>query len=83
MAKISANRVQINDAKAAAPNVPGDTCPSINYAMEIIEQISERGDKWAGKQACDVNEVLEYVREANQELRTSSKYWYDKYKEAV
>ena len=80
---ISAKRMKIDVAKAGAPNVPGDTCPSINYVQEIIEQIAARGDPWADKQANVITELLEYVREANEELRTSSKYWYDKYKEEV
>ena len=75
--------MKIDVAKASAPNVPGDTCPSINYVQEIIEQIADRSDEWGGKQADVITGLLEYVREANQELRTSSKYWYDKYKENV
>ena len=80
---VSAKRDKINVAKAAAPNVPGDTCPSIDYVQEIIDQIANRGDDWADKQAAVITDLLEYVRDANFELRKSSKYWYDKYKEAV
>ena len=76
-------RVKIEQAKAAAPSVPGNTCPSIDYVQEIINQIANRGDTWAGKQAIVITELLEYVRDANFELRKSSKYWYDKYKEAA
>ena len=83
MPKVSAKRVKIDAAKPAAPNVPGDTCPSINYVQEIIDQIANRGDDWADKQATVINDLLEYIRDANFELRNSSKYWYDKYKEAV
>ena len=43
----------------------------------------EEGDDWAEKQAGVITDLLEYVREANEELRNSSKYWYDKYKEAA
>ena len=83
MPKVSAKRVKIDAAKAAAPNVPGDTCPSINYVQEIVGQIADRGDDWSEKQAGYINDLLEYVRDANFELRKSSKYWYDKYKEAA
>ena len=83
MTKVSAKRVKIDAAKASAPNVPGDTCPSINYVQEIIEQISARSDEWGGKQSVVIIDLLEYVRDANYELRKSSKYWYDKYKEAA
>ena len=83
MPKVSAKREKINAAKSGAPKVPGDTCPSMNYVQEIIDQIANRGDDWADKQATVINDLLEYIRDANFELRNSSKYWYDKYKEAV
>jgi|TARA_R100001377_G_scaffold40067_1_gene22382 hypothetical protein len=87
MARISekkmSSQLKIDNAKASAPNVPGDTCPTINYVQEIIDQIAERGDEWGSKQSEVVKELLEYVRDSNFELRNSSKYWYDKYKDAV
>jgi len=83
MPKVSAKREKINAAKSGAPKVPGDTCPSINYVQEIVGQIAERGDDWSEKQAGYINDLLEYVREANFELRKSSKYWYEKYKEVL
>ena len=82
MAK-SAKRVKIEAAKAKAPAVPGNTCPSIDYVQEIIDQIANRGDDWAEKQSDVVKDVLEYVRASNDELRESSKYWYKKFKEAA
>ena len=83
MPKVSAKRMKIETAKLSAPKVPGDTCPSIDYVQEIISQIAERGDEWADKQAVVINDLLEYVRDSNFELRKSSKYWYDKYKDAA
>ena len=83
MPKVSAKRVKIEAAKAKAPAVPGNTCPSIDYVQEIIEQIANRGDDWAEKQSDVVKDVLEYVRASNDELRESSKYWYKKFKEAA
>jgi hypothetical protein len=83
MPKVSAKREKIDVAKLGAPKVPGDTCPSINYVQEIVGQIADRGDDWSEKQAGYINDLLEYVRDANFELRKSSKYWYDKYKEAA
>ena len=84
MSKVSAKQNRINDAKKRAPNVPGDTCPSINYVQNILEQISEQSkDDWTGKHVDVINGVLEYVRESNEELRLSSYYWYRKYKAAA
>ena len=83
MPKVSEKREKIDAAKLGAPKVPGNTCPSIDYVQEIVGQIAERGDDWSEKQAGYINDLLEYVRDANFELRKSSKYWYDKYKEAA
>ena len=83
MPKVSAKREKIDVAKAKAPSVPGNTCPSIDYVQEIIDQIANRGDDWAVKQSDVIRDVLEYVRESNDELRQSSFYWYNKYKEEV
>ena len=76
-------RIKIETAKLGAPKVPGDTCPSIDYVQEMLVQIAERGDNWSSKQSEYATDVLEYVRSSNQELRRSSKYWYDKFKEAA
>ena len=83
MARKSVKRVKIDAAKESAQKVPGDTCPSIDYVQTIVNQIAERGDTWATKQAEVITDLLEYVRDSNYELRKSSKYWYDKYKESV
>ena len=84
MPKVSAKQKKIEKAKYSAPNVPGDTCPSINYVQEVLEQITARGgDDWSDKQADVLNGVLEYIRESNEELRNSSYYWYTKYKDAA
>ena len=82
--KVSAKRKKIDNAKAGAPKVPGDTCPSINYVQEVLEQITARGgDDWSDKQAAVLNDVLEYIREANEELRSSSYYWYKEFKKVA
>ena len=83
MPKVNSKRIKIDAAKLSAPKVPGNTCPSIDYVQDIIDQIANRGDDWAAKQASVITDLLEYVRESNEELRHSSKYWYDKYKEAA
>ena len=83
MPKVSAKQSKIDKAKDSAPNVPGYTCPSIDYAQEIIDQIADRGDDWAEKQASVIRDVLEYVRESNNELRSSSHYWYKEFKKVA
>ena len=83
MPKVSAKQSKIDKAKDSAPSVPGYTCPSIDYAQEIIDQIADRGDDWAEKQANVIRDVLEYVRESNNELRSSSYYWYKEFKKVA
>jgi hypothetical protein len=83
MPQVSGKQNKIDKAKESAPNVPGYTCPSIDYAQEIIDQIADRGDDWAVKQAGVIRDVLEYVRESNNELRDSSYYWYKEFKKAA
>ena len=83
MSRSNAKQEKINKAKKSAPKVPGDTCPSIDYCQAIAKQIADRGDEWGGKQGAIIENVLEYIRSSNQELRDSSFYWYQEYKRVV
>ena len=78
-------KVNLVSAKQHAPSVPGDTCPTINYVQEMIDQLIERNkdDVWSLTQRDAINNALEYVRSSNQELRNSSKYWYDQCKKVA
>ena len=78
-------KVNLVSAKQTAPSVPGDTCPTINYVQEMIDQLIERNkdDVWSLTQRDAINNALEYVRSSNQELRNSSKYWYDQCKKVA
>ena len=75
-------KVDLASAKQNAPSVPGDTCPTINYVQEMIDQLIDRNkdDIWSLTQRDAINNALEYVRSSNQELSNSSKYWYDQCK---
>ena len=84
MSQVSGKQKKIDLAKKGAPKVPGDTCPSINYVQDVLDQISNRSnDDWASKQVDVANGILEYIRESNEELRHSSYYWYKRYKGVV
>ena len=78
-------KVDLTSAKQTAPSVPGDTCPTINYVQEMIDQLIDRNkdDIWSLTQRDAINNALEYVRSSNQELRNSSKYWYDQCKKVA
>ena len=83
MSRSNAKQEKINKAKKSAPKVPGDTCPSIDYCQAIAKQIADRGDEWGVKQGAIIENVLEYIRSSNQELRDTSFYWYQEYKRVV
>ena len=85
MARARQKKLDLVSAKQNAPNVPGDTCPTINYVQEMLDQLVERnkGDTWSLTQREVINQALEYVRSANHELRNSSKYWYDQCKKVA
>ena len=42
-------KVNLVSAKQNAPSVPGDTCPTINYVQEMIDQLIDRNkdDIWS------------------------------------
>ena len=65
-------KMNLVSAKQNAPSVPGDTCPTINYVQEMIDQLIDRNkdDVWSLTQRDVINQALEYVRSANQELET-------------
>ena len=85
MARAKQKKVDLVNAKKHAPNVPGDTCPTIDYVQEMLDQLVERNkdDTWSMTQREVINQALEYVRSANHELRNSSKYWYDQCKKVA
>ena len=78
-------KMNLVSAKQNAPSVPGDTCHTINYVQEMIDQLIDRNkdDVWSLTQRDVINNAHEYVRSANQELRNSSKYWYDQCKKVA
>ena len=85
MARTKQKKVGLVEAKKHAPNVPGDTCPTIDYIQEMLDQLVDRnkGDTWSLTQREIINQALEYIRSANHELRESSKYWYDQCKKVA
>ena len=77
------------DAKRHSPGVPPNSCPYIDMTKTIIddlaaayERLYEKGEHQPKfddmKQLAD--DMLEYIRRANECLRDNSAYWYNKYK---
>jgi hypothetical protein len=80
------------DAKRHSPGVPPNTCPYIDMTKTIMddlatayERLYEKGEHQPKfddmKQLAD--DMLEYIRRANECLRDNSAYWYNKYKQTL
>ena len=78
------------DAKRHSPGVPPNSCPYIDMTKTIMddmaaayERLYEKGEHQPKfddmKQLAD--DMLEYIRRANECLRDNSAYWYNKYKQ--
>lgn len=68
------------------PPIPPLTCPNIDRVIELVETlIHHYRDESFSEELVKCNETiilqeLELIRQANNELRRASKYWYDKRK---
>ena len=78
------------EAKRHSPGVPPNSCPYIDITKTIMddmaaayERLYEKGEHQPKfddmKQLAD--DMLEYIRRANECLRDNSAYWYNKYKD--
>ena len=81
MARVTEKTKRIEKTKAGAPDIPPNTCPYIDFVLNYIENEEFSGDSKCDKQRKQlIIDTLEYIREANDTLRKSSKFWYDEYK---
>jgi len=66
--------------KEESPEVPGHTCPYIDFIQEILKEIKDEADsEFVTKKVDLLDSTLEYVRDSNDSLRRSSGYWYNKF----
>ena len=72
---------KLNKLRENAPEIPTNTCPYIDFIQEIIKEVIDESDSTLIEQKLELAiSALEYVRESNDALRQSSKYWYNKIK---
>lgn len=72
---------KLNKLKQSAPEIPTNTCPYIDFIENIIKEAMDECDSSFIEQKLELAiSTLEYVRESNDALRQSSKYWYNKIK---
>lgn len=61
------------------PVVPENTCPYIDMAQALIDSMSTQDNAACRRdQAVLATALLEYIRESNERLRESSRFWYNK-----
>lgn len=71
---------KLETIKKAAPEIPSETCPYINFLQDILDQVKADSDSHFIEQKLNLaDSILEYIRESNESLRDSSSYWYNKF----
>ena len=80
------------DAKRHSPGVPPNSCPYIDMTKTIIDDLAAAYERLYEKGKHQpkfddmktlADDMLEYIRRANECLRDNSAYWYNKYKETL
>ena len=64
--------------KRLAPKVPDYTCPDIDFVIQRIESLYQKGKPPSKLNVKVITKKLERLRRQNENLRNSGKYWYDK-----
>ena len=73
-------RKSLQKIKDESPEIPGNTCPYIDFLQEIISEIKEEStDEFIEKKVELGEALLEYIRESNDSLRRNGNYWYNKF----
>lgn len=80
MARITEKSKRVQQVKAGAPDIPPNTCPYIDFVLNFVENEKFGTSKIDEQRKTLIIDTLEYIREANDSLRKSSKFWYDEYK---
>jgi hypothetical protein len=71
----------LEDYKKSAPETPANTCPYIDFAKDVMAELKDETSSPLCEQKIELLEnILEYIRESNDCLRTSSQYWYNNFK---
>ena len=73
-------KVTLASLKRTAPKCPGLTCISIDKVIGRLEKSVEKKKVLQKKQLKEMTKRLENLRSANESLRESGIYWYEKLK---
>jgi len=73
-------KITITSLRKKAPKIPDYTCVSIDKVIDKLEKTVERQKGLNKKELKDLTKRLEKLRVANEKLRDSGIYWYEKLK---
>jgi len=73
-------KITITSLRKKAPKVPDYTCVSIDKVIDKLEKTVEKSKALNKKELKDLTKRLEKLRVANEKLRDSGIYWYEKLK---
>ena len=73
-------KITITSLRKRAPKVPDYTCVSIDKVIDKLEKTVEKSKALNKKELKDLTKRLEKLRVANEKLRDSGIYWYEKLK---
>ena len=73
-------KITISSLKKKAPKIPDYTCVSIDKVIDKLEKTVEKSKALNKKELKDLTKRLEKLRVANEKLRDSGIYWYEKLK---
>ena len=70
---------RLETAKDNAPAIPPNTCPYIDFVIEMLEDYNLTSNTVDIQRKDCIIAMLEYIRNSNESLRNSSKYWYNEF----
>lgn len=73
-------KLTLTSLRKKAPKIPNHTCVSIDNVISKLEKLVQRKKALDKKQLKDLVKRLEKLRSANEHLRDSGVYWYEKLK---
>ena len=73
-------KLTLTSLKKKAPKIPSYTCVGIDNVISKLEKLVERKKALDKKSLKDLTKRLEKLRTANEHLRDSGVYWYEKLK---
>ena len=66
-----------------APHVPDITCPDIDKVLDIIDRAQKQDKPLSPAKHKQIERIMERLRDSNDLLRESGKYWHDACKDTV